>query len=288
MPSRFIQRSVVALLAAAALATGAPSAGAAPALAPANTPCTTTGVAWDTTAGVSPGQELSPGQRLSVPGVSTVMQWDGNLVTYLMTPDGHQGPPLWSSGTWGNWGAHAVMQTDGNFVIYRQGSTNTRDALWSTRTWGHPGMHAYLFRDGDFGVSTAGYVFPIWHTVTVNMIPKLCSANILTPGEWMQSAEAWLVLQLDGNMVLYRKRDGAALWSSHTYRKPEVSAWMQSDGNLVLRSNWSMEVWSSHTYNNSGAHADLQDDGNFVIYRHDGSNPSDAVWSTGTWRTAGQ
>lgn len=149
------------------------------------------------------------------------------------------------------------MQSDGNFVIYRQGSTRPSDALWSTRTWGHPGM-----------------------------VPKLCPASVMAPGEWLQPAKAWLVMQLDGNMVLFRKRDGAVLRNSHTERKPEVVAMMQDDGNLVLRSGWTMPVWSSGTYNNRGAHATLQDDGNFVIYRHDGSNPSDAVWSTVTWRTA--
>lgn len=289
MSSHFMKRSIVALLATAALATGAPSAGAAPALAPNNTPtCITSGVAWDTTVGVDPGQELAPGQRLNVPGVSTVMQWDGNLVTYLMTPDGHQGPALWSSGTAGHWAAHAVMQPDGNFVIYREGSTRQSDALWSTGTWGHPGMRAYLYRDGDFGISESGMRFPIAHTVTVNMVPKLCPSSIMMPGMWMQSAKAWLVMQFDGNMVLYRKRDGAVLWNTRTAGKRDVRAWMQDDGNLVLTSGWTTPVASSRTFNNPGAFAQLQDDGNFVIYRDGGANLGDALWSTGTWQSAGQ
>jgi hypothetical protein len=73
-----------------------------------------------------PGQRLQPGQHLrSAQGHhELVMQFDGNLVFK------RAGVVRWGSGTAGNPGAYAQMQTDGNFVVYT-GTT----ALWSSRSW---------------------------------------------------------------------------------------------------------------------------------------------------------
>jgi hypothetical protein len=57
-----------------------------------------------------------------------IMQGDGNFVIYDTS-----GSPLWSSGTAGNNGAYLVVQNDGNTVIYSSGAS----ALWSTGTGGH-------------------------------------------------------------------------------------------------------------------------------------------------------
>ncbi|MFE9449550.1 hypothetical protein [Streptomyces sp. NPDC006739] len=57
------------------------------------------------------------------PGARAVMQNDGNLVVYA--PDGH---PLWASGTAGHPGARIVVQSDANAVVY--GADHR--ALWST------------------------------------------------------------------------------------------------------------------------------------------------------------
>lgn len=62
------------------------------------------------------------------------MQTDGNLVLYDVGT-GDRRSALWSSGTSGRPGAYAVMQSDGNFVVYR----NDGQPLWSTGTPGHPG-----------------------------------------------------------------------------------------------------------------------------------------------------
>ncbi len=57
--------------------------------------------------------------------IRAVMQGDGNFVLY------HQGwNALWSSGTYGNPGSYIVMQNDGNLVIYNPGGR----ALWATGT----------------------------------------------------------------------------------------------------------------------------------------------------------
>jgi hypothetical protein len=55
--------------------------------------------------------------------IKTVMQSDGNLVSY-----GQDGKGLWASGTAGNPGAILVLQDDGTLLIYRD-----QRVLWSVR-----------------------------------------------------------------------------------------------------------------------------------------------------------
>lgn len=85
-----------------------------------------------------------------------------------------------------------------------------------------------------------------------------------------------LAMQSDGNLVLYNKESGTALWSAGT--KGGSFAVMQGDGNLVVYNTNGHAEWNSGTHGNSGASLALQNDGNMVIYRSDGV----AVWSTGT------
>jgi hypothetical protein len=46
-------------------------------------------------------------------GTNAVMQEDGNFVLYTAS-----GQPVWASGTNGNSGAYAALQADGNVVVY--------------------------------------------------------------------------------------------------------------------------------------------------------------------------
>jgi hypothetical protein len=63
-------------------------------------------------------------------------------------------------------------------------------------------------------------------------------------------------MQTDGNLVMYRRRDGAAIWSSCTSGHP-------------------------------GAYAEMQTDGNFVVYKSTGGpGKGGAPWAIGTTTTA--
>lgn len=88
-----------------------------------------------------------------------------------------------------------------------------------------------------------------------------------------------LVMQSDGNLVLY-VRGGGALWSSRTANHPGATAWMQGDGNLVVYSPSGAALWSSGTSGHSGSGLSVQNDGNVVIYSPTGV----ALWATGTAR----
>src|SRR5262245_29685329 len=80
---------------------------------------------------LAPGDRLLPGDYLTSAGGRywLVYQGDGNLVLY----DGATGVALWWTGTVGDVPGQAVMQGDGNFVVYNaQGSP-----VWWTATEGN-------------------------------------------------------------------------------------------------------------------------------------------------------
>jgi len=88
------------------------------------------------------GEVMNTNYSLTASPFILIMQTDGNLVLY------NNGRALWATGTDGNPGAWAVMQSDGNFVVY---SSQNR-ALWATGTDGNPGAWAVMQSDGNFVV----------------------------------------------------------------------------------------------------------------------------------------
>jgi serine/threonine-protein kinase len=94
---------------------------------------------------IQSGGFLQPGQSITSTNRDFVlmMQRDGNLVEYRIRDETVQ----WASATSGNFGAYAVVQVDGNFVVYPNGRSapapgQPTPALWSSGTGGHP--RAYL------------------------------------------------------------------------------------------------------------------------------------------------
>ena len=83
-----------------------------------------------------------------------VQQGDGNLVLY------RAGAALWHAGTHGNPGATAVMQEDGNLVVYASNGA----ALWSSGTHGHAGAVLSVQDDGNLVIYDRGVA--IWNTGT--------------------------------------------------------------------------------------------------------------------------
>lgn len=86
-----------------------------------------------------------------------------------------------------------------------------------------------------------------------------------------------LILQGDGNLVLYRLADHHPLWATATNGKIAVSAIMQGDGNFVLYDALHKPLWASGTNGKNGTYLIMQDDGNLVIYQN-----AKAVWASST------
>ena len=87
-----------------------------------------------------------------------------------------------------------------------------------------------------------------------------------------------LIMQGDGNLVLYRTMFGLPLWASNTPGQPVTHTIMQADGNLVAYSANGTPCWATGTQGHPGAYAVLQDDGNFIVY--DAAN--NALWASNT------
>jgi hypothetical protein len=295
MKNRFLKHASAALLTAAALFTGVSTAHAA------GTPlCSTPVTDFQSGTTIALGTQLNPGQHVDAANSTLIMQTDGNLVVYLKTASGQQGPAVWASNTWGAWGAHAIFQNDGNFVVYATDGT----AVWSSNTWHLPGAHATLLNEGalvvlgsqssnsDFasgGMEFKSQYCPLQGSA-YNGAPAhytdglIYGGGTLQTGDWLDSPNAWLVFRPDGDLAIYRKRDSAVIWESSTGGHPYMSARMQSDGNFVVVQDGYNLIGSTNTSGHPGAYAIFQTDGNFVVYDANGN----ALWSSGTWQTANQ
>jgi hypothetical protein len=111
------------------------------------------------------------------------------------------------------------------------------------------------------------------------MSNKLNPGNSLGVNESITSDDGrfTLIMQGDGNLVLYYNKDGRALWATGTDGHTISQAIMQGDGNFVLYGPEGA-IWNAGTYGNPGAWLIVQNDGNVVVYNID-SHP---LWNTGT------
>jgi hypothetical protein len=110
---------------------------------------------------------------------------------------------------------------------------------------------------------------------------KLFSGETLTSGEYLvaPSGVVRLVMQSDGNLVLFRVADSAQLWSSKTSGNPGAYTSMRTDGNLVVYGPSSQVLFQTNTANNPGARLMAQSDSNLVVYTSNWA----PLWNSGTW-----
>jgi hypothetical protein len=99
------------------------------------------------------GTSLYPGQAVYSPSQTyyAVMQGDGNFVMY-------RARDLAVRFATSQFGSYVAMQTDGNLVEYN----STPTALWNTRTYGYPGAYMAVQDDGNMVVYSTGGA-PLWN-----------------------------------------------------------------------------------------------------------------------------
>ena len=108
-------------------------------------------------------------------------------------------------------------------------------------------------------------------------------SNYLSPGQSLvpnaplvsESGAYQVILQDDGNFVLYQNDGYKPLWATNTVGKGGVVVTFQTDGNFVMYTADDEAVWATQTMGKHGMIVIMQDDGNLVMY------PT-AVWATGT------
>jgi hypothetical protein len=233
--------------------------------------------------GMAANTRLDAGNSLNSASISMTMQSNGDLVAALNVGGSTPVPvQLWHTNTAGNDGAYAIMQSDGNLVVYGAGGA----ALWASNTPGHPGATLAVQDDGNVVLYDSAHN-ALWSSDTYRRDQTITAGNGLGPGRWTDGSLTRLVMQTDGNLVIYRKRDGAALWSSYTNGNSGAYLTMQSDGNLVIYRqgggpSTGGALWATGTWNNPAAYAVNQDDGNFVVYKQAGPTGG-ALWTSNTY-----
>jgi hypothetical protein len=105
--------------------------------------------------------------------------------------------------------------------------------------------------------------------------PVIIYGETLQLGDILRKNEFRLVLQGDGNLVLYK--GGTALWSTRTNGSGAARLVLQGDGNLVLYKGGTA-LWSTRTNGSGAARLVLQGDGNLVLYSSKGT----PTWSSRT------
>ncbi|MCU1477303.1 MAG: Curculin domain protein (mannose-binding) lectin [Subtercola sp.] len=117
------------------------------------------------------GEQLSSGAQLASGPNVAVMQGDGNFVVYAA------GLAPWSSRT--NNGNRLVMQTDGNAVVYTSGG----NAVWNSGTAGHSGARLVMQSDGNLVIYGSGGA--LWNSFAANrpVTPPPASAPPQSPGQ---------------------------------------------------------------------------------------------------------
>jgi RHS repeat-associated protein len=169
------------------------------------------------------GQVLSEGQCLeSNTGMTFAQMNNGDLQIY----DRQLGQITWTSGTYGNPGAYATFQSDGNFVIYSAAS----QPLWWTSTWGATLVE--LEDDARLIIYN-----PAWSSgtmqapVTGSLTHPACDVGrgtgwtgVLGTGSCFVSPNGHyeLIMQTDGNLVLNNigVTPAQTLWSTNTALTP--------------------------------------------------------------------
>lgn len=202
-----------------------------------------------TLCGGSSGSGIEVIQNNNVPPpqpIHSIMQTDGNFVVY-----GSSGTALFSTGTPGTGAVIIRVQDDGNFVVYKE--------IWQAGTYATPAtgpftpqtckiatlLHAPQFMfGGQCIVSPSGqYMFYV-DPSGLTFIYDIAHAT----GTWAAPGTAgnagdYVLLQTDGNLVVYNSAGTAALWNSVTSNSGATLLNMENDGRIILYA----PVWNTGT-----------------------------------------
>ncbi|WP_164874496.1 excalibur calcium-binding domain-containing protein [Rathayibacter festucae] len=220
------------------------------------------------------GGELQTDRQLTSndSGSRAVMQADGNFVVYS------GGAARWSAGTSGS-GNRLAMQSDGNAVVYSAGGS----VRWQSGTSGNPGARMVMQNDGNLVIYGANGR-ALWSSTAPSApapTPTPQFGDVLPGGAELRSGQQLVssnggsraAMQSDGNFVVYT--GSRVRWSAGT-SGPGNRLAMQSDGNAVVYSAANRVLWQTGTSGRPGARMVMQNDGNLVVY----STSNAVLWSS--------
>jgi hypothetical protein len=106
------------------------------------------------------------------------------------------------------------------------------------------------------------------------------ATTVFTANMGFTNCQGTLVMQADGNLVLYNE-NWTAIWATNTSGHSGASTVFQDDGNLVVYTSSGVAIWASNTDGKApGGYFVYQSDGNLVIY----NSAWQAVWASNTDR----
>ena len=136
----------------------------------------------------------------------------------------------------------------------------------------------YLTLAGQYATAARGGSTP---PPTPTGTDQLVAGDTLNAGGRLVSAgrKAWLAMQTDGNLVLYRGSGTSCIWASNTTGHSGAHLTLQgSDGNLVLYEGATARALWSSAPRPGAARVQLQDDCNLVTKNAKGA----VLWALGT------
>jgi len=224
------------------------------------------GSAWT---GLRQGDRIGAGQSLRSPNGQYLlsMKTDGNLALTVATST----RVLWQTKTTNNSGASAVLQAgDGNFVVY----SNAGKPLWNAGTAGKKNVRLEVQNDGRVVL-----IFDGGSKALCNANSMLKTNETLRKNQYLYSTNLkyQLIMQSDGNLVLYQVSPKKALWSINKYGTDNYAV-LQADGNFVVYSGAKKALWATATNGKSEDRLTIQTDGNLVLYATNGT----ALWASHT------
>lgn len=240
------------------------------------------------TGGPAPDYILRSGNCLVNGKATLTMQTDGNLVSTVTT--GGVTQVVWASNTSGGgnsfvpgergFGTAAIVGSNGD-VITSYGYVPAS----ATGTTYYLGTNGNVTLDASTTSTPASRNGEVttWQSGTSSTATAVPFTMMLTAGESVPSPSGSfrLVMQTDGNLVLYYEPESVAVWDTHTTGHPGAHAAMQTDGNLVVTASTGRDVlWDSGSSANDPVLM-VQDDGNLVVY---GTNTTGqyAAWNVGS------
>ncbi|MGC2745538.1 MAG: RHS repeat-associated core domain-containing protein [Candidatus Angelobacter sp.] len=175
---------------------------------------------------------------------------------------------------------HAIMQTDGNFVVYNPAGT----ALWSTGTAGTASGPMEVQDDGNlvlynFKWQAGTYAAPAkgpFQSQTCNLGIALNAPQTIPDNKCIVSPSGQYMLWVatDGSMRIYDLAHSAITWMVGG-GSPGAYASLQVDGNFVLyTADGKTALWNSGTNGTNAQRLEMGNDGRIIIYR--------ASWNSGT------
>ena len=236
------------------------------------------------------GDQLLRGEGFSSPNNNyrlVLQNGDGNVVLYDLSTE--PPTPKWASQTQGTGANSLRLQHDGNLVL----RDSSGSPIWSSGTTGSDFESLRLFNDGSLVLFHEGN--KVWsvfdsgdHDDDVRRANLLEQERIF-PGEAIYSPNGTheLVLEPDGNLVIYDLVNGSDEWSTDTQGDPNRLV-LQNDGNLVLYGTNDVSLWASHTRGEGANELDLTNDGElrllnpsgYVVWKANSYVPGEVVHST--------